>query len=266
MTPEGPNAERAKSEGDGLGRGRNFPVDDGTESESPTKRALVLPDGIRFPERDELTGPRAERERLWARIGRANLRSGFVSRVSTEPEFAVFAEANVDAPALWSVLVTLVRALLPAGVDSCQLLLGDADSELEPIAWDSAAHWLETLEPYAHRLVHDAWVQFGLVDDGGGKVSGVLVTPTKHLQIWAQSREKLVEILKSIGLDELSELELLAGYPVVLEPLDVATEAAPSLEELFAKLRGDEEGPADELDENSFEDAAEDAAEKPAED
>ncbi|MCA9755297.1 MAG: hypothetical protein KDA27_05800 [Candidatus Eisenbacteria bacterium] len=207
---------------------------------------LVFPDGIRFPAREELTGPRAERDRLWARIGRANLRPGFVVRASEEPEFQVFAEANVDAPGLWSAFSTLVRALLPAGAESCQLLLGDPDSELEPIARDSAGRWLEVLEPYAHRLVHDAWVQFGLVDDAGGKVSGVLVTPTKHLQVWAQSRDLLVDILGGLGLEELSELELLAGYPVVLEPLTSSIEEAPDLEALFSKLREDSSEAAEE--------------------
>ena len=213
---------------------------------------LGLPAGVRLPGRDELTGSRSERDRLWAQVEKASFRPGFVARPSESPEFAWFFEVNVDADGLWSLLVALVGVLFleggPVALQGsrddpeetgpiCQLLFSDADEELAPVGAAPLGRILQLLEEIRHQLAHDGWIQFGLVQESAGRVTGVLVTPTKHLQVWVQEREGTLGVLCAHGLEEAEELEFLASYPVVVElppdPPDVWRRAS----ELQAVLR-----------------------------
>jgi hypothetical protein len=100
----------------------------------------------------------------------------------------------------------------------CQLLLSDADEELALIGTAPLSQILQPLGEIDYQLAHDGWIHFGLVSESEGRVSGVFVTPTKHLQVWAQDREIVASVLRGHGLVERDELAFLASYPVVVEP------------------------------------------------
>lgn len=217
-------------------------------------KPLVLPDGVRLPLREEIKGPRAERDRLWAQVERAVLHQGFVARPAGTPEFAWFIEANVDADRLFELFVLLVETLfgsLPLADASfpasnpqetgnegpvCQLLLSDADEELTPVVSAPLGRILPLLAEIQYQLAHDGWIQFGLVRETEGRVVGLLVTPTKHLQIWAQNREEVAGLLRSHGLAEDTELTFLASYPVIVDTPPDPPEELRGAEDLRAAL------------------------------
>lgn len=182
------------------------------------ERTLRLPDGVRLPERKEIKGPRAERDRLWARVERACLRPGYVVRATTSAEFGAFVEANVDADQLGAVFADLARAVCGAEAGDeppCRLLLADAEEELAPVGEATLPRILGVLAVHPDPLLHDGWIHFGVVCEHGDTVSAVLVTPTKHLQIWARSLDPAIAVLDAAGLRADHDLAFLAEFPVI---------------------------------------------------
>jgi len=171
---------------------------------------LVFPDGVRLALKDEIPGPKSERDPLWARIESASIAPGFTIQPSNDARFSHYAEINVDAPQIWAVFRDLCRALLGP---NATLIAGEVDET--PISRGSTDVTLliAALEPDQYQLAHDAYLQFGLLDDQDGKINEVVVAPTKHFQVWLNDEMRFRLVMEQHGLRQEDHLEFLDEYP-----------------------------------------------------
>jgi hypothetical protein len=144
------------------------------------------------------------------------LRARFAPKIapdeSTGPGFLFYAEANVDAPAIWDVFCELSQALIgPVST----LVMGEIEDEPVPLGSAGTNTILELLEPHKYQLAHDGWIQFELVSQEGDLVSKVFVAPTKHFEIWLNDEERFRSIMQNHAIPEVESLELIDEYPLV---------------------------------------------------
>jgi hypothetical protein len=175
---------------------------------------LVFPRGVRLARTDEVPVfalAAVERGR------EANIAPGFVLHPGRPPAFAVYAEANVDAPMLWEVFDALVRALLPTVAAA---LIGCKDDE-EP----HRAHYtdrdlaLAELLPYRDALANDGYLHFGMIFQHDGVTEEVYVEPAKCLKIWSSRPDAIREVFTQFGIPEVAELSFIDEFPRVTEAI-----------------------------------------------
>lgn len=195
---------------------------------------LIFPDGVRLARLDELPGPDPARIEAWERIKSANICSGFCTTSSDDPKFSVYAEANVDAPDIWSVFLSLSEVLLG---DSTCLLIGDVDEEPAHIGPFPTSSLLALLNPHRYQLTNDGSVTFGLIDERPDAIAEILVTPTKHFKVWANDEKALRTVFSRHGVEQARELRFLDEFPRITESLGPKQGVALQPEELIRLLR-----------------------------
>lgn len=174
---------------------------------------LIFPEGVRFLRPDELpAGYEGERER----IARAQLTTGYVLRPHSGAGFRAFFEANVHAPRLWYSFQSLAEALLP-NVAAPIIGVKDEDPILGPYTTREAA--LAVLEPHAHYLQHDGFLEFGLIYQVAGVTEEVFVRSAKYLQVWTNYPDRATGTFARLGLPEVPKLQFIDEYPRVSESL-----------------------------------------------
>ncbi len=173
---------------------------------------LVFPDGVRLTTRDEIPGPSARREELWSRVKSAGIHAGFTLKTTHDKSFRYYAEANVDASDVWATFHDLSRALLG---ERGALLLSFKDDDPERVVEGSVVAILAALESHADQLVHDGYVQFGIVSQTELNLSEVFVTPTKHFRVWFNDERAFAALMVSHGLSRGERLEFIDEYPHV---------------------------------------------------
>ena len=199
-------------------------------------RRLILPDGVRLADEDEIPGPPSTRAELWGRVQAANLSPGFVLHDSNDPRFALYVEANIDAPQIWNVFEALCLALFDAGAS---LLVNDVDDETSPTRGEAHAMSLvQLLAPHRYQLAHDGRVQFGLVHQGPQAIVEVLVAPTKHFMVWTSDAAALRDVFAAHDVPEVNALEFLDQFPRATFPLDPERTGATVIPDLVERLRG----------------------------
>jgi hypothetical protein len=90
---------------------------------------------------------------------------------SNDGRFTHYAEANVDAPQIWSLFHDLCYALLgpvatviASEIDEAPVSLGSAD----------VRSLMSLLERYKYHLAHDGSLQLGLLQDQDGMITEVV--------------------------------------------------------------------------------------------
>jgi hypothetical protein len=194
---------------------------------------LVFPDGVRLAAREEIPGSREDRDALWTRVEAASIQSGFVIFRSGDARFSHYAEVNIDAPQVWSLFRDLCGALLGQFVN---LIGAPQDSEPFFLGAANLADILSLLEPHQYQLCHDGDVQFGIVYDDDIQIREVLVSPTKHFQVWLGDETAFRSVMKEHGLKEHERLEFLDEYPRTFRPLHRDRVAFASSSDLFHHL------------------------------
>jgi hypothetical protein len=171
---------------------------------------LVFPDGVRFPHLDELPGPEPDRARAWLKIQSASIVAGFVLSKSTDPRFAFYAEANVDAPKIWEVFRDLCQSLFgPVAT----LVISEIDDEPLPAGPAVTLEVLRLLQPHKYQLAHDGWIQFGLIHQEDDLLSEVFVAPTKHFTLWLNDEKLFRSTMQYHAISEVESLEFIDEYP-----------------------------------------------------
>jgi hypothetical protein len=173
---------------------------------------LIFADGVRLTNKDEIPGPSAHREELWARVVRASIRPGYTLKETQDSSFRYYAEANVDAPDIWQAFRDLSRALLG---ERGALLLSFKDDAPEHIVEAPVEAILAALEGHVDQLVHDGYIQFGIVTQTDVGVAEVLVAPSKHFKIWFSDEQAFASQMSAHGLSRAERLEFLDEYPHV---------------------------------------------------
>ncbi len=116
---------------------------------------------------------------------------------SSDDRFSFYAEANVEA------LVGRVAALVTSELDDEPVSLGSA----------STSAIIELLEPHQHQLVHDGWIQFGLVHQDDRSLAEVFIAPTKHFRVWGSDEKRFRSVLPDHAVPEMESLEFIDEYP-----------------------------------------------------
>ena len=174
---------------------------------------LVFPDGVRLARKHEIPGPEAVRSALWDRIEAADIAPGFIIKQTSDTQFVAYAEINVDAPNIWAVFCDLCHALLgPVAT----FIANEDDETPRPLGTADVRMLISTLERYERQLAHDGSLQFGLLDEQGGMITEVLVTPTKHFQVWLNDEKRFRSIMEQHGLRETDHLQFLDEYPHII--------------------------------------------------
>ena len=179
-------------------------------------RVLVFPDGVRLAQRDELPGPAPSRAAAWARIQAANIETGFTIVKSTDPRFSFYAEANVNAPMIWTVFRDLCNALLGS---RASLMMSEIDDDPAPLGSAGTLQILTLLESHSYQLAHDGYIQFGLVRQDANVLTEVFVSPTKHFQVWFDDEKRFRAVLQVHNVPEMEKLEFIDQYPRTTSPL-----------------------------------------------
>jgi hypothetical protein len=171
---------------------------------------LVFPDGVRLALKHEIPGPERERSAIWERIESANIAPGFVIKASNDARFARYAEINVDAPQIWGVFRDLCHALLGS---VATFIASEMDTAPTPAGSAGVTSLISILERHKYQLVHDGFLQFGVLDDQEGMITEVLVAPTKHFRVWLNDERRFRSVMKQHGLREDSQIQFLDEYP-----------------------------------------------------
>lgn len=174
--------------------------------------SLIFADGVRLTARDEIPGPSDRREELWALVERASIHPGYTLKAASDPAFRYYAEANVDAPNIWSTFRDLSHALLG---ERGALLLSFKDDQPEHIVEAPVEAILAALEAHADQLAHDGYIQFGIITQTEDSVSEVLVTPSKHFKVWFSDERVFARQMTAHHLERAERLEFLDEYPRV---------------------------------------------------
>jgi hypothetical protein len=169
--------------------------------------------GIRFPRPDEIPGAEAD---ALQRLASANITTGYVMKAVEAQPFLVIIEANVHASRLWDTFRELVSSLLP---EVAAPILGVKEEEpiLGPYTSKEAA--LSLLERYREPLVHDGFLEFGLIFSYAGKTDEVFVKNVKYLQVWTNHPNEATAILERTGVPAVSDLQFIDEFPRVSEAL-----------------------------------------------
>lgn len=171
---------------------------------------LVFPDGVRLARLYELPGPEPDRTMNWSRIQAAEIRSGYRLSESADPRFAFYGQANVDAPKIWDIFRDLcIRLLGPMAT----LVMSEIDGVPAPVGMNKVRVILRSLEPHSYQLVHDGFLQFGLVHQEGNQLSEVFVTHTKHFQLWLEDANLLRSTMQQHGVPEVEAQQFIDEYP-----------------------------------------------------
>lgn len=173
---------------------------------------LIFADGVRLTAKEEIPGPSNRREELWARVGRANIQPGYTLKTSNSAQFRYYAEANVHAPDIWEAFAGLARAILG---ERGSLLLSFKDDEPAHIVEAPVQSILTALAAHTDQLVHDGYIQFGIIAQTETTISEVLVAPTKHFKIWFSDERAFAAQMVARGLVRAERLEFLDEYPHV---------------------------------------------------
>lgn len=173
---------------------------------------LVFADGVRLALKEELPGPSARQDELWARIQSASIHSGFTLRATQDAAFRYYAEANIHAHDIWSTFRDLCGALL---LKQGALLLSFKDDDPAWITEAPVADILSALESHKDQLTHDGYVQFGIVCQNDDGVSEVLVAPTKFFKVWFNDDRAFTAQMAAHDIPRAQSLQFLDQYPHV---------------------------------------------------
>jgi hypothetical protein len=198
------------------------------------RNTLVFPDGVRLARLDELPGPEPARIEASERIKSANICPGFCAKSSDDARFSIYAEANVDAPHIWNVFVSLSKTLLG---DNSSLLIGNIDEQLSSVGPFLTSSLLELLGPHRYQLTNDGLIQFGLIDERHESIVEILLTPTKHFMVWANDENALRTAFTRHGVGEVAKLRFLDEFPRTIESLSPGNGVTLRAEELVQLLR-----------------------------
>ncbi|MBP6689448.1 MAG: hypothetical protein KA153_05620 [Hyphomonadaceae bacterium] len=199
--------------------------------------SLIFADGVRLTTREEIPGPSARREELWARVERANIHPGYTLKAAQDPAFRYYAEANVHASDVWPLFCDLSRALLG---ERGALLLAFKDDEPEQIVDAPVAAMLAAFEAHSDQLTHDGYIQFGIVSQTDAGLSEVLVTPSKYFRIWFNDERAFAGQMVTHKLTRAERLDFLDEFPHVTTrlPDERALRAADLELALVSELQG----------------------------
>lgn len=174
---------------------------------------LILPRGLRFPQRHEFpAGSEAEQDR----IAQANVTTGYRRFRHTGGAYSVYLEVNAHATSLFTVFHDLAVTLLPRAVAPIIAVKG---GEAYPGPYTIRAAALRLFEPHLQSLQHDAFLAFGLISQHEGVTEEVFVQPSKYLQIWTNQPEVAEAVLAQHRIPEVPDLQLMDHFPLVSESL-----------------------------------------------
>lgn len=199
--------------------------------------SLIFADGVRLTTRDEIPGPSDRREELWARVERASIHPGYTLKEVSDPSFRYYAEANVHAPDIWPTFRDLSRALLG---ERGAVLLSFKDDAPGQIVDAPVEAILAAFDTHMDQLVHDGYIQFGIITQTVAGVAEVFVAPSKHFKMWFNDEQAFAEQMTAHGLTRAERLEFLDEYPHVTTRLP--DERALWIEELELALVSQLEG------------------------
>jgi hypothetical protein len=171
---------------------------------------LVFPDGVRLADEETLRWNPDHYAADWARVQSANIAAGFVLDIAKDPQFSFYAEANVDAPCLWTVFCDLCLNLLGP---VAELAMSVIDDEPDHLGQAHTTAILNLLGQHSYQLANDGFIQFGLIEEYKDSLTEVFVAPTKHFKVWLNDEKLFRSIMKSHGVPEADKLEFLDEYP-----------------------------------------------------
>lgn len=202
---------------------------------------LIFPDGVRLAREDEIPGSNPRHSETWTRVQSAHIVPGFVLHDAEDERFAHYVEINVNAPHIWAVFCDLCQALLGP---NATFIVGDADSELAPVASARVLSIIAALEPHSYQLAHDGFLQYGLMSDRDGTLSGVLVAPEKHFKVWMNDEECFRQVMQRHEIRETDHLEFLDEYPRIMVALPANAVVFHSLGDIVKYFEGEIAGVA----------------------
>lgn len=195
-----------------------------------TPEPLLFPRGVRFPRPEEFP---AGHDAEIARVREARITTGYRCLPNAGGAYAAYLEANAHAINLYPLFHDLVFTLLPRSAAPIIGLKGE-EPHLGPYTIRAAA--LRLFDPHIQALQHDGLVAFGVIAQHDGKTEEVFVQPSKHLQVWTNQPQAAREVFAHHRIPEVPELQVLAQYPLVSEPLD-SQEGTPAPREVVERVR-----------------------------
>jgi len=174
---------------------------------------IVLPRGVRFARPGEIP-MKAPDDVVWG--SEADIAPGVVTQPGRPPAFDVYAEANVDAPKLWSLFEALVRALLPS---TAAPLIGFKGEEPHKGHYTDRDLALAEFRPFRDALENDGYIHFGMIFQHDGVTEEVYVEPAKYLKVWSSRRDVLRAVFAQFGIPEVQKLSFLDEFPRVTDAI-----------------------------------------------
>ena len=177
---------------------------------------LILPPSVRLLLPEEV--PAGDNyARLRANVARgqaARFTTGYVLKLTPGPGFRAYAEVNVHAPDLWSLVRDLTTELLP---EHAALLIGPKDEKPNGCPYRNKQALLDAVEPYGEALARDAFVEFGFIWQRSGVTDEVFVHSARWLKIWTTRPQALEAAMSRHGIPRAESLVFLDQFPRVTD-------------------------------------------------
>ena len=177
---------------------------------------LILPPSVRLLLPEEVPAGESY-ARLRADVARgqaARFTTGYVLRLTEAPELKAYAEVNVHAPVLWSLVRDLTTELLP---EHAALLIGPKDEKPNGCPYRDKQALLDAVEPYGEALARDAFVEFGFIWQRSGVTNEVFVHSARWLKIWTTRPQSLEAVMRRHGIPSTESLVFLDQFPRVTD-------------------------------------------------
>ena len=182
--------------------------------------SLRLARGVRLAREEDLPRPREE---ALARLAAASLSTGYTRTTHTNKGFSDYFEINAHVNDIWPLFAQLASEVLP---DVAAPLVGHKGEEPHFGPYTDRDLAIQSLMPFAERLVHDGFIEFGAMRGYQGRTEEVLVKSYKYICVWTSNPDSVLAILARKGIAYVPNLQFLDEFPCVTESLKGEDRAA----------------------------------------
>ena len=180
------------------------------------RQPLILPSSVRLLLPEEVPAGE-EHARLRAEVARgqeARFTTGYVLSLTGCREYPAYAEVNVHAPDLWSLVRDLTMNLLP---ERGAMLIGSKDEKPHSCPYRGTEALLEAVDPYGEALARDGFVEFGFIWQLAGITNEVFVRSARWVEIWTTRPRVLEAVMHEHEIPVAESLVFLDEFPRVTD-------------------------------------------------
>jgi hypothetical protein len=166
-------------------------------------------------------------------IEAANLVEGYAYKPLKSVKYKIFAEINVNASRLWSVVLALTD-LLPATIAG---IVGMKGEQPVFLPYSNKETVLNCFSRFNYELCNCGFLEFGFIFGDGNTTDEVFVKNVKYIQFWGNNRSGFEAVMERFGLTRDDSLAFVDQFPRVSTSLQILDPKAIYFSDVIETLR-----------------------------